>query len=41
MLVGTLKYRGGDIKTKGSCRKAQMQLKDLSDIHSGRNAEWV
>ena len=41
ILIGTVKYRCSNVKSKGFCRKTQMDLQHLSDIHTGRHAQRV
>ena len=41
MLVCTIKYRSRYIETKRFCSKAQMNLQDLSNIHTGRYTQRV
>ncbi len=38
---GTIEVRGRDIKAENLCSQRQMQLQDLSDVHSGRHAQGV
>ena len=41
VLVRTIKYRCRYVETKRFCSKAQVNLQNLSDIHSGRNAQRI
>ena len=41
MLVCTVEYRRCNVKTKNLCCKRKVNLKHLSDVHSGRYAERV
>ncbi len=36
-----VKYRSGNLLSELSVSKAEMHLKNLSDVHSGRNAQRV
>ena len=40
-LVGTVKYRSSDIESQSLCRKTQVDLQHLSDIHTGRHAQRI
>ena len=40
-LVGSVKYRRGNIEAQRLCRKAQMNLQHLPDIHTGGHAQRV
>ena len=39
--LSAVEYRGGNVPAQLSCRHAQMHLKHLSHIHSGRHAQRV
>ena len=41
ILVRTVENRGGNVKAKCLCSKAQVNLKYLSNIHTGRHAQRV
>ena len=41
LLGSAVEYRGGDVPAQGLCGHAQMQLKHLTNVHSGRHAQGV
>ena len=40
-LVGAVEYRSGNIESQRLCRKTEMDLKHLSDIHTGGHAQRI
>ena len=41
LFIRTIKYRCFNLKAKSFGGKTKMNLQDLSDIHTGRYAQWV